>query len=193
MSIATAKRFTVAEYHRLSDLGFFKEDDRFELIHGEIIQIAAKGKAHAVSNTRLIRELIKLIGERATVRSQEPIILPADSEPEPDIAIVCNRPDDYLSAHPSPEDVLLLIEIADTSLSYDRNTKLALYAEAGIFDYWVLNLVENCLECYSEPYQSGQGSYGYRLKRILLPAETIALPPFPDLSLLLARVFPGDN
>jgi len=130
-----AKRFTLAEYHQLAELGFFHEDDRVELIRGEIIQIAAKGKPHSVCNTRLFRELFKLVGERATLRRQEPMVIPNDGEPEPDIAIVQNRSDYYFSEHPIPANVLLVIEVADYSLNYDQKTKLALYAEAGISNY----------------------------------------------------------
>ncbi|MEG4343203.1 Uma2 family endonuclease [Microcoleus sp. A003_D6] len=187
---ATAKRFTTAEYHRLTELGFFAEDDRLELIKGELVNIAAKSTAHSVCETRLERELFKLLGERATLRGQQPIILPDDSEPEPDRAIVQNRPDDYLSSHPCPADILLLIEIADSSLSYDKQVKLPLYAEAGISDYWIFNLLETCLECYSEPYQNSQGKFGYRVKRIFLPNESVNLPYLHDLALDLSRVFP---
>jgi len=104
--------------------------------------------------------------------------------------IAQNRPDDYLSSHPTTADILLLIEIADSSLSYDKQVKLPLYAEAGISDYWIFNLLETCLECYSDPYQNSQGKFGYRLKRIFLSNETVALPNFGDLSLDLSKVFP---
>lgn len=189
MSISTAKRFTIAEYHRLAELGFFEEDDRVELIKGEIVQMAAKGTPHSVCETLLFRELVKLLDERAMVRGQQPIVIPKDSEPEPDLAIVRNRDDDYLSAHPSPLDVLLVIEIADSSVNYDQKVKLPLYAEAGISNYWIFNLVENCLESYSEPYQV-QDKFGYRRKLIVLPNETVTLPNFPDLSLDLSKIFP---
>jgi len=191
MSISTAKRFTIFEYNRLTELGFFAEDDRVELIKGEIIQMAAKGTLHSVCNTRLYRELFKLIAGKATMRGQEPIILSDSSEPEPDLVIVQNRPDDYLRQHPSPSDVLLLIEIADSSLKYDQQEKLSVYAEAGISDYWIFNLVDNYLECYSEPYQSLHGQFGYRRKLIFLPNELINLPYFTDLILDLSKVFPN--
>ncbi|MFO0141538.1 MAG: Uma2 family endonuclease, partial [Aphanizomenon sp.] len=106
MTLATAKRFTITEYHRLADLDFFTEDDRVELIKGEIIKMAAKGKAHSVCNTRLYRELFKLLEEKATIRGQEPIII-NDSEPEPDLTIVKNTPDDYFLNHPIPSDIFL--------------------------------------------------------------------------------------
>lgn len=191
MSLSTAKRFTIAEYHRLAELGFFGEDDRVELIKGEIIQMAAKGKPHSVCSTRLYRELFKLIQEQGTLRSQDPIIISNNSEPEPDLVIVRNRSDDYLTNHPTPSDILLLIEIADSSLKYDQEEKLPLYAEAGISDYWIFNLVENHLEVYSEPYQKLQGTFGYSMKRIILPNQAIALPCFSDLLLDLSKVFPG--
>ncbi len=108
MSLTTAKRFTIAEYHRLAELGFFEDNDRVELIKGEIIQMAAKGTLHSVCSTRLYRELFKLVVEEAIIRGQEPIIIPDNSEPEPDLVIVRNRPDDYLEAHTRPSDVLLV-------------------------------------------------------------------------------------
>lgn len=191
MTSFTLKRFTLAEYHRLAELGFIGEDDRVELIHGQIVKMSAKGTAHEVCITRLLRELPKLLGDRATLRCQSPLILPSDNEPEPDFTIVQNRADDYLSSHPEPADVLLVIEISDSSLSYDQEVKLPLYATAGICDYWIFNLVENYLEVYSEQYQDLQGKFGYGMKRIILLNVAIALPHFPDLLLDLSKVFPG--
>ncbi|QKQ74481.1 Uma2 family endonuclease [Nostoc sp. TCL240-02] len=191
MSLTTAKRFTIAEYHRLAELGFFEEDERVELIKGEIIQMAAKGTPHSVCETRLERELYKLVGDRATLRGQQPITLSNNSEPEPDRVIAKNRDDDYLANHPSPSDILLLIEIADSSLKYDQEEKLPIYAEAGISDYWIFNLVDNYLECYGEPYQGLQGKFGYRRKLIYLPNELVNLPCLPDLVVDLSKVFPG--
>jgi Uma2 family endonuclease len=191
MSLTTAKRFTIAEYHRLAELGFFEENDRVELIKGEIIEMAAKGTPHSVCGTRLYRELFKLLAEKATLRGQEPIIISENSEPEPDMVIVQNRPDDYLAVHPNPSDILLLIEIADSSLKYDQEEKLPIYAEANISDYWIFNLVDYYLECYSQPYQDLQGKFGYRRKLIYLPNESVNLPCFPDLVLDLYKVFPG--
>ncbi len=191
MTLVTPKRFTLTEYHRLIELGFLTEDDRVELIRGELIQMAAKGTRHSVCNTKLFRELDRLVGDRAVVRGQEPIILPRDSEPEPDIAIARGQADDYLSAHPQPENILVVIEVSDSTLDYDQNTKLALYSEARISDYWIVNLVVNQLELYSQPYQDAQGNFGYRFKQIALRHESATLPGFPDLFVELDRVFPG--
>lgn len=190
MNATTAKRFNLDEYHRLAELGFFGENSRVELIAGEIVQMAAKGRKHSVCSTRLERELFKLLGDRATLRGQEPIVISDDSEPEPDLAIAKNCFDDYLAAHPSPADILLLVEIADSSLNYDQKVKLPMYAQAGIVDFWLFNLQEDCLEAYSEPYQNLQGSFSYRRKVISLSNESVNLPCFPDLCLDLAKVFP---
>ena len=126
MNTPTKTRFTLDEYHRLTDLGFFGEDDPIELIRGEIIQMAAKGTAHTVCCHKLIREL-----------------------------------SDYLSGHPTPEDILLVIEIADSSLNYDREIKLPLYAAAVIDNYWLFNLIDHQLETYSTSYQKNQGTFSY--------------------------------
>ncbi|MBH8566649.1 Uma2 family endonuclease [Nostoc sp. CENA67] len=190
MSIIQAKRFTIAEYHKLIELGFFHEDDHLQLINGEIIEMVSKGTAHETCLRKLWKELPKIVGDRATLQSQAPITLPPNSEPEPDFAIVKNRADDYFAGHPQPSDVLLVIEVSDSSLDYDRNVKIPLYAKAGISDYWIFHLFDNHLECYSEPYQDKQDKYGYINKRIFLPNQVISLPRFPDLSLDLNKVFP---
>ncbi len=191
MTIALPKRFTLDEYNRLAELNFFNEDDRVELVRGEIIQMIAKGTPHSVCGTRLNREITKLIDDRATARTQEPLQLPPNSAPEPDYAIVQNREDDYLASHPNSEDVMVVIEISDSSLSYDQEIKLKLYAESGIQNYWIFNLRESILEVYSDPYQTTQGVFGYRVKRILLPNDRVALPGFQDAVLDLAKVFPA--
>ncbi|MBD2439962.1 Uma2 family endonuclease [Nostoc sp. FACHB-110] len=190
MTIAQAKRFTLDEYHKLTELDFFHEDDHIELIKGEIIQMVAKGTAHATCLRHLLRELPKLVGDKATLQCQAPISIPPNSEPEPDFTILHNQDDNYLSAHPSPADVLLVMEVADSSLSYDQDIKIPLYAQAGISNYWIFNLFDNYLECYSEPYQDNHGKYGYLNKRIVLPNQVISLPCFSDLSIDLNKVFP---
>ncbi len=199
MTTVTAKRFSIAEYHRLGELGFFGPDERVELIRGEIIKMAAKGRFHSVCNSLLLRELVILLGRLAYLRVQEPIILSTtDSEPEPDVVIAHNRDDNYLDSHPEPADILLVIEVSDSTLrlrsghalKYDRKTKLSLYAEAGIANYWIFNLVDSQLEMHSEPYQKRQGDFNYRSQRVLLPNESVVIPGFPDLSLDLSLVFP---
>jgi Uma2 family endonuclease len=162
-----------------------------ELIRGELMQMVAKGTPHTVCNTSLVYEVTMLLQRQAIVRGQEPIILPPDSEPEPDLVIARNRSDRYLSNHPSPADILLVAEVADSTLKYDQETKLSLYAESGIADYWIFNLVANCLEVYTQPYQDLQGKFGYGSKQIFLPNASVTLPGFSDLSLDLSSVFPS--
>jgi len=191
MTAVTAKRFSIAEYHRLEELGFFEPDERVELIRGEIIKMAAKGTFHSVCNSRVFGKLYSLLEERAIVRGQEPIILSDDTEPEPDVVIARNRSDNYVSSHPQAADILLVIEVSDSTLKYDRRTKLSLYAESGISDYWIFNLVEPQLEMYSEPYQKQTGGFGYRAHRVVLPNEVVVIPGFPELSLDLSAVFPA--
>ncbi|MBH8571471.1 Uma2 family endonuclease [Nostocaceae cyanobacterium CENA369] len=190
MSMIQAKRFTLAEYHRLIELGFFHEDDRIELINGELIERVSRGTAHETCLRNLWKQLPKLIGDKATLQSQAPIALPPNSEPEPDFAIVKNRDDNYLTGHPEPADILLVIEISDSSLDYDQDVKIPLYAKAGIYDYWIFNLFDNHLEWYGEAYQDDRGKYGYLNKRIILPHQIISLPSFPDLIVSLNKVFP---
>ena len=174
--IATPKRFTIDEYHRLIELGFLTEGDRIELIRGELIQKTAKGTSHTFCTTRLCRQLNRLLSdspletlrERAVIRGQNPITLPNYSEPEPDVVIARGRDEDYLAHHPYPEDILLVVEISDTTLDYDQTTKLTLYAEAGISNYWIVNLNAYQLERYSQPYQNIQGEFNYLSKQISL-------------------------
>lgn len=186
----TPKRFTIDDYHRLIQLGFLTENDRVELIRGELMGMVAKGTPHTVCNTSLIYELIMLLQTRAVIRGQESITLPPNSEPEPDLVIAKNCSDRYLSNHPQPEDILLVVEIADSTLKYDQESKLPLYAESGIANYWIFNLVTYCLEIYTQPYEDLQGNFAYANKQILLPNSSINLPNFPDLFLDLSRIFP---
>lgn len=190
-SAVTPKRFTLEDYHRLIELGFLTENDRVELIHGELMQMVAKGTAHTVCNTSLVYEVTILLQKRAIVRGQEPIILPPNSEPEPDLVIARNRLDRYLSRHPSPADILLVAEVADSTLKYDQDVKLPLYAQSGISNYWIFNLLASCLEVYSQPYQDLQGKFGYASKLVFLPNTSINIPGFSDFSLDLSAVFPG--
>jgi hypothetical protein len=152
--------------------------------------MASKGTADETCLRNLLRELPKIVGDRATLQSQAPIALPPNSEPETDFAILQNRDDNYLSGHPKPADVLLGMEVSDSSLAYDQDVKMPLYAKAGITNYLIFNLPDNYLEVYSKPYQDNQGRYGYSNKRIFLLNEIINFPCFTDLSPDLAKVFP---
>lgn len=190
MVAGTRKKFTINEYHQLVNLGFFTENDRIELIRGEIIHMAPKRTPHSVCNSLLLGELYRILYERANVRGQEPITLLGNSEPEPDVVIAKKKADNYLSAHPIAADIILVIEISDSTLKYDKKTKLSLYAEAGINYYWIVNLVDNHLEVYTNPFASSQSEFTYRNKSIFLPNENIDIPEFTNLSLELKSIFP---
>ena len=191
MTVVTAKRFIIAEYHRLGELGFFESHERVELIRGEIVLLPKNTTLHSDCYANLLDSLVILLGDRAIVRGQKPIILTDECEPQPDVVVARNREvDDYLSSGPQPADILLLVEIADETLSYDQGKKISVYAEDGISDYWIFNLVDNCLEIYNDPYQDSQGRFGYRLKRIVLPNETVGIMGFPDFYLDLSSIFP---
>jgi Uma2 family endonuclease len=122
--VVTPKRFTIDEYHRLIELGFLSERDRVELIRGELIQMTAKGTPHTVCSSILCRQLDRLLGDSAVIRGQDPITLSNHSEPEPDVVIARGRDEDYLAHHPYPEDILLVVEISDSTFTYDQTTKL---------------------------------------------------------------------
>jgi len=141
------RRFTLQEYHWLVQQGFFG-DDRVELIDGEIVRMAPTGPEHSTTKSRLLLALMPLVGKGRHLRVDDPLTL-GDHEPVPDMAVVPGSPEDYRQAHPST--ALLVIEVADTSLEYDRTVKASLYASAGIPEYWVVNLVERRLEVYREP------------------------------------------
>lgn len=190
MVATSRKKFTIDEYHRLIDWGFFAENENVELIRGEIIKMSPKRKRHSVCNYLLLKTLTILIGERAIVRGQEPIFIPPNSEPEPDLIIATNKDDNYLSSHPLPPEILLAIEISDSTLKYDREIKLPLYAEAGITHYWIINLGDRHLETYTQPFSDNKGQFAYRSKQIVLADETISLPNFDNLNLNLSQVFP---
>ncbi len=193
ITLAKPKRFTIADYHRLIELGFLQEGDRVELIRGELFEMAAQGTPHSFTTTHLCRHLDRLLGDEASVRGQVPITLPSefvDSEPEPDVVIARIEETDYLSHHPYPEDILLLIEVSDTTLEYDRTTKLALYAEANLPHYWIANVKKRQMECHSQPYEDPQGVFAYHMRQIFLSYQSIEIPGFPDRPLDLNKIFP---
>jgi len=144
-------RLTVSDYYRMAEVGILKPDARVELIEGEIIDMAPMGSRHAYVVAELTRRMIAAVGLRADVRCQLPIQLDDFSEPEPDIAVVKPRSQHYASAHPSREDVLLLIEVSDSSIAFDRSVKLPLYAKHSIPEVWIVDLSVSQIYAYSDP------------------------------------------
>jgi Uma2 family endonuclease len=179
---------TSAEYYQMMESGIIREGERVELISGQIFTMAAKGTRHTVATTRLITELPTLIQRRAIVRCQEPITLPNNSEPEPDIAIVRLRSDDYIDSHPTPKDIILVIEVADSSIRFDRDIKAPLYAATGISEYWIVNLIDDRLEIYRQP----EGNI-YTSVQIVTPPRSINLPEFSEIALNISDLFPAQK
>ena len=172
MEFQVKKRLlTVPEYHQMIEAGILGEGDRVELINGEIVHISPKGTQHASCLARIVELLFAALGGKVTIRIQDPIICGKFSEPEPDVVLARRVSDHYESAHPGPEDVLVVMEISDSSLAFDQTTKLTLYAEAGIPEYWIFNLPEKTLEVYQEP----KGAH-YAFRRIYTRAEEVPLP-----------------
>jgi Uma2 family endonuclease len=178
------RRITVEEYEVMYEAGVFKPDERLELINGEILKVAPMNAPHMAHVARLSRIFIETLGRKATVFTQLPVVLSEDSEPEPDLSILRWRSDDYFSAKPSAQDVYAIIEVASTSLVYDRRVKLPLYARAGVPEVWIVKVQERELEVYRNP--RGEA---YSESRVLKPSDKIALLAFPDVEILLSEVF----
>jgi len=177
MSVQTQRRlFTVKEYHLMNEAGVFGEDDRVELIEGEIIQMAAIGTRHASCVKRLLRQFNIIPDEQAIIGVQDPIQLTERTEPQPDFVLLEPRADYYVTAHPIPSQVLLLIEVSDSTVDYDRDIKVPIYARSLIKEVWLVDLVENCLEVYRQP-----GPNGYSLMLKFWRGEQVAPLAFPDL------------
>ena len=145
------RALTVAEYHRMGEVGILTERDRVELIEGELIAMSPIGSEHAGTVNALNRLLVQAVGERGVVAVQNPVRLDDLSEPQPDFAVLKPRADDYRRATPRSADVLLIVEVADTSLAYDRDVKRSLYARYGVPEFWIVNLAANEVEVCRAP------------------------------------------
>jgi Uma2 family endonuclease len=184
MSVQVARRyFNVNEFYRMAAAGVFSEDDRVELIEGEILEISPIGSRHAACVGRLTELFSRQVGNRAIVWVQNPIQLNDYSEPLPDISLLKRRADFYAEHHPTPADVLLIVEVADTSLDYDRNIKLPIYAQANIPEVWMVNLSKNIVEVYTQP-EGGKYQKSRRLKR----GELLVSPQVFNLSIGIDEV-----
>ncbi len=171
------RRFTVEEYFRMGEAGIFTEDDRVELIDGEIVEMTAIGTRHAECVNRLTKRLVTLAGDDAVVSVQNPVRIGGFSVPQPDLAVL--RPRSYAAAHPNPADVLLIVEVSDTSLDYDTAVKLPLYARSGVTEVWVVDLegqtIAVCRAPSAESYQEiRQCGASQRLTIEALPRVSIA-------------------
>jgi Uma2 family endonuclease len=148
-------RLSVEQYHAMARAGILDEDAPVELLEGWLVRKMTKYPPHSVVTTLVRQALERLLPEGWYVPSQEPITT-RDSEPEPDLMIVRGEPREYLDHHPAPEDVALIIEVADTSLRRDRGTKKRIYARAAVRVYWIVNLIDRQIEVYTEPASTGK-------------------------------------
>jgi len=179
-TVRTSYRFTVDDFHRMTGAGVFTEDDRVELLEGEITVMTPIGHRHAAVVDFLNDRLGEALRGRALARVQSPIRLGAHSEPQPDLTLLRRSADYYRTALPTAADVFCVIEVADTAVEYDR-AKLTLYAEAGVSETWIVDLQAECVEVYRQPR-------GARYERVLVlqRGETVAPEAFPDLALPIA-------
>lgn len=186
-SATTAARshlFTVDEYHKMGESGILTEDDRVELIEGELVDMPPIGSDHAGIVILLTAMLTVPLSGRALLSTQNPVRLGKRSEPQPDIAILRPRKDFYRNSHPQPKDVLLLIEVADTTVRYDREVKIPLYGRASVPEVWLIDIRERRAEVHLQPSRDG-----YR--QVLRPAnkERLALSLLPDVSIAIADLW----
>jgi Uma2 family endonuclease len=172
------RRFTVEEYHRMAEAGILSEDDRVELLEGEIVAMSPIGSKHAACVDRLTRYFDRQVGDHAIVRVQNPIRLGEHSEAQPDLALLKPRPDFYASSHPGPEDVLLVVEVAESSATVDREVKVPLYARFGVPEVWVVDLAGEQVEVFRQP-----SPQGYQDLRTLRRGEVVSPLLLPELPL----------
>lgn len=182
------RRFTVEEYHRLGEVGILGEDERVELIDGWIVNMSPIGSQHAAC-VSLLNRVLRPVEATAIVRVEDPIILNDDTEAQPDFAVVRFKANLYADAHPRPEDVLLLIEVAETSLEEDRDIKVPRYAASSIPEVWLVNLMATMIEVYREPLILANGVPGYRSRTDFHPGEPMRPEAFPELEIKLRIPF----
>jgi len=178
-------RLDVDLYYRMADAGMFGQDDRIELLDGDLIDMAPIGQGHAAVVNQLVEALFMACGRRAIVSAQNPVRLDRWSEPQPDLAILRRRADFYATGERAgPADVLLLVEVAESSLTFDRNVKLPIYARAGIGEVWIVDLKHRCLTSYQKPFGDSYGDMS-----VHQPGEEVALALAPEIVVRLDLMF----
>ena len=183
MALPSTRLFTVDDYYKMAEVGILNEDDRVELIEGEIVEMSPIGAGHSGRVDRLSRLFIEVLGDAGWVRTQNPVRLSRRSEPEPDLALLrpeSERESSYEVDLPTAADVLLIIEVADSSLAYDLGRKARMYARHGIRDLWVLDRRNDRLVLHRDPMPRGYGAI-----RTLVRGESIAPLAFPEIVLTI--------
>ena len=179
------RKFTVAEYYRMTELGILDHTERLELIDGEIIVMAAIGVPHAIGVNRLTQAFAEVARNRFTVSVQNPVHLDDYSEPQPDVAIVRLREDSELTSHPGPADTLVAVEVSDSTLAFDLGAKARRYAAAGIPELWVMNLPGDRIDRMDQ-----LGTTGYARHTVFARGENISPGALPDLAFAVADLLP---
>ena len=182
----TPRRFTVDEYYKMAEAGILDWGERVELLNGEIIEKSRISPRHAHSVDLLSRLFITKLGMRGWISVQNPLRLNGQGEPEPDLLLLRWRDDGYIHVHPTPKDVLLLIEVADSTLVSDRNEKLPMYAQAEIPECWIVNLRDGVVEIYTDP--AGEE---YLTRQVFEAGESVSPSAFPDVSIPVDRIAPA--
>ncbi len=178
MSVQLLKRkFSVKEYNQMPQAGILKKEERVELIRGEIVKMSPIGRHHAACVNRLIRVFTRELGDRVIVTAQNPVELDDYSEPEPDIALLEPKADFYESGHPKPAEIFLIVEVGDSTIKYDREVKIPLYAEDNIIEVWLVDLNGQCLEVYRQPSASG-----YQQIQKLQRGQNLSVQHFPGIN-----------
>jgi Uma2 family endonuclease len=183
MAEAALHRFNVKDYYRMAEAGVLRPDARVELLDGRIIDMSPIGPLHGGVVNRLNRFFHRYANDRWLQAVQNPLHLEDHSEPQPDLMLLRPAADDYDSRHPTPDEVFLLIEVSDSTLEADRETKLPSYGRAGIAEVWIVNLAEGTLEVYREPH-----SAGYTSTQILHDGDSVAPARFPDAIIEVAKL-----
>ena len=182
------RQISVKQYDAMIKNGVFDENDHIELLNGAIIEKMPKGTKHSSANDRATRLFYRILGEKVTVRNQNPIWLDDFSEPEPDIVLAENDENEYEETHPTPNDIFLILEISDSTLSYDRRAKSLAYSKAGIRQYILLNVQERTLEDYRQP-----GADGFQSKQTYRAGQNFNLVAFPEISVEVSEFLPKIN
>ena len=175
--------FTVKEYHLMADAGVFANGERVELIRGEIIKMASIGRRHAASVNRCNYIFAHKLGTKVIIRIQNPLALDNTSEPEPDVMLLKRKADFYESGHPQPTDVLLLIEVADSTIDSDRQSKIPLYAEDDITEVWLVDINCECIEVYRYPTERG-----YQDFQKFYRGQNLSSLAFPDIDVTVDEI-----
>ena len=175
--------FTVKEYHLMADAGVFANGERVELIRGEIIKMASIGRRHAACVNRCNDVFTYKLGGKILVSIQNPLALDNTSEPEPDVMLLKRKADFYESGHPQPTDVLLLIEVADSTIDSDRQSKIPLYAEDDITEVWLVDINCECIEVYRYPTERG-----YLDIQKFYRGQNLSILAFPDIDVTVDEI-----